>query len=228
MAINPGSGGPLLNIRGEVIGVNTMIATQSGGYQGIGFALPVNMAVKVYNQLTRTGRVAGPSVSPGRRAKEKPEVLKALGTTHGVIVDQVTPGGGRESRAQAGRHHFSFCERQAREGWRRPIARVADTPVGAASSASMSTAAVRRWTSTSLFAIVPRYLRTIRGSRVRSTETPEKEEGSEVKFGMTSEPAILRTRRGQNQEQRGVVVTRVQESSFAEEIGLREKDIIVG
>ena len=44
-AINPGnSGGPLLNIRGEVIGINTAIATGNGGYQGVGFALPVNTA----------------------------------------------------------------------------------------------------------------------------------------------------------------------------------------
>ena len=49
-AINPGnSGGPLLNIRGEVIGINTAIASRSGGYQGIGFALPINTAAKVYN-----------------------------------------------------------------------------------------------------------------------------------------------------------------------------------
>ena len=46
-AINPGnSGGPLLNIRGEVIGINTAIASRSGGYQGIGFALPVNTAAR--------------------------------------------------------------------------------------------------------------------------------------------------------------------------------------
>src|SRR5581483_1619946 len=57
-AINPGnSGGPLLNIRGEVIGMNTMIATRSGSYEGIGFALPSNMAVKVNNDIIREGRV---------------------------------------------------------------------------------------------------------------------------------------------------------------------------
>ena len=62
-AINPGnSGGPLLNIRGEVIGVNTMIATQSGGYQGIGFALPINMVARVYNDIIRTGRVTRGSI----------------------------------------------------------------------------------------------------------------------------------------------------------------------
>ena len=56
-AINPGnSGGPLLNISGEVIGINTAIATQSGGYQGVGFALPVNTAAAVYNSIIRSGK----------------------------------------------------------------------------------------------------------------------------------------------------------------------------
>src|SRR6266478_5120979 len=71
-AINPGnSGGPLVNIKGEVIGVNTMIATQSGGSQGIGFALPINTVVRVYNDVIRDGRVTrgsiGISWAPGTK-----------------------------------------------------------------------------------------------------------------------------------------------------------------
>ena len=73
-AINPGnSGGPLLNIKGEVIGVNTMIATQSGGSQGIGFALPINTVVRVYNDIIRDGRVTrgsiGISWAPGTKTR---------------------------------------------------------------------------------------------------------------------------------------------------------------
>lgn len=57
-AINPGnSGGPLLNLRGEVIGLNTAIASSSGGSEGIGFAIPINMAVKVADELIRYGRL---------------------------------------------------------------------------------------------------------------------------------------------------------------------------
>jgi serine protease Do len=78
-AINPGnSGGPLLNIRGEVTGVNTMIATQSGGSQGVGFALPINMAVRVYNDIIREGRVTRGSIGVTWN-KTKPETLKAMG-----------------------------------------------------------------------------------------------------------------------------------------------------
>ena len=80
-AINPGnSGGPLLNIRGEVVGVNTMIATQSGGYQGIGFALPMIMVARVYNDIIRTGRVSRGSIGVEWFPGDKPELFKALGT----------------------------------------------------------------------------------------------------------------------------------------------------
>ncbi|MGR3220179.1 MAG: Do family serine endopeptidase [Candidatus Anammoxibacter sp.] len=58
-AINPGnSGGPLINIKGEVIGINTAIFTKTGGYQGIGFAIPINMARVIMQSLIKTGRVA--------------------------------------------------------------------------------------------------------------------------------------------------------------------------
>jgi len=57
-AINPGnSGGPLVNLRGEVIGINTAISTQNGGYQGVGFAIPANLAKWVSKQLAEKGKV---------------------------------------------------------------------------------------------------------------------------------------------------------------------------
>jgi len=56
--INPGnSGGPLVNVRGEIIGINTAIATRSGGFQGIGFAIPSNQAQVIYKSLKETGKV---------------------------------------------------------------------------------------------------------------------------------------------------------------------------
>jgi len=58
-AINPGnSGGPLLNIHGEAIGINTAIFSRSGGYMGIGFAIPINMAKNIEQQLRKNGKVA--------------------------------------------------------------------------------------------------------------------------------------------------------------------------
>src|ERR1035438_10351256 len=74
-AINPGnSGGPLANIRGEVIGINTMIASRSGGYQGIGFAMPINTGVKVYNEIIKVGHMTRGSI--GITFREDPSIEK--------------------------------------------------------------------------------------------------------------------------------------------------------
>src|SRR5580698_817942 len=94
-AINPGnSGGPLLDMRGEVVGINTAIASRSGGYQGIGFALPINTAANVYNQIIKNGKVTRGSIgitfTPSDGARD---LLKANGVTQGVFVQTVVEGG---------------------------------------------------------------------------------------------------------------------------------------
>ncbi len=94
-AINPGnSGGPLLNIRGEVIGMNTMIATRGGSYEGIGFALPSNVAVKVYNDIIRQGRVVRGSIGVSwHDSASQSNTLMAFGLDHGVLIGTVAPSG---------------------------------------------------------------------------------------------------------------------------------------
>jgi hypothetical protein len=98
-AINPGnSGGPLLNIKGEVVGINTMIASRSGGYQGIGFALPINTAVKVYNQIIKTGHVTRGSIGIQftNDDERNRRLVQGYGASSGIFVQQVTPGGPAE------------------------------------------------------------------------------------------------------------------------------------
>ncbi|HMC29589.1 MAG TPA: Do family serine endopeptidase [Candidatus Angelobacter sp.] len=92
-AINPGnSGGPLVNMNGEVIGINTAIYTQSFGYQGVGFAMPSNVARDVYDQLT-TGdhRVARGSIGVEFSAVPSPAVLRVYGVKNGVPITNVRP-----------------------------------------------------------------------------------------------------------------------------------------
>lgn len=93
-AINPGnSGGALLNLKGELVGINTAIFSRSGGYQGIGFAIPANMARKVYEDLMRDGEVTrgwlGVSIQP-----LDPVLAEALAVTarRGALVSGVIAG----------------------------------------------------------------------------------------------------------------------------------------
>jgi serine protease Do len=94
-AINPGnSGGPLLNLEGEVIGANAAIVSQSGGFEGIGFAIPANMALHVAKELIAHGKVVrgwlGVSVQT-----LTPDLAKALGLegTKGALVADVVKDG---------------------------------------------------------------------------------------------------------------------------------------
>jgi serine protease Do len=93
-AINPGnSGGPLLNMNGDVIGVNTAIFTQSGGYQGLGFALPSNTVVQVYNDLiSPSHKVTRGSIGIEFRQDLSGAVNRVYGFKNGVLVNSVRPG----------------------------------------------------------------------------------------------------------------------------------------
>ena len=102
-AINPGnSGGPLLNWHGEVIGINTLIASSVGQSAGIGFAIPVNTAKAVLNDLMTLGRVRRPALGV-RTIPITPELADQLGLAadSGLLIVQVVPGGAAE---RAGLH----------------------------------------------------------------------------------------------------------------------------
>src|SRR5579863_3423279 len=93
-AINPGnSGGPLVNMAGEVIGINTAILTDTNAYAGVGFALPSNTVVTVYNQLIGPEhRVSRGSIGIEFAAQENPAIARVYGVNHGVTISNVVAG----------------------------------------------------------------------------------------------------------------------------------------
>ncbi len=92
-AINPGnSGGPLLNSSGEVIGINTVIYTHSGGYEGIGFAIPINRAKEIAAQLITSGRVARPWLGITQISISELSGYLDFGVDNGVLIVQIVPG----------------------------------------------------------------------------------------------------------------------------------------
>ena len=98
VAINPGnSGGPLINLRGEVVGINSQILSRSGGFMGISFAIPMDEATRVADQLRAGGRVVRGriGVQIGEVTKDVAESL-GLGRAAGALVRSVEPGGPAE------------------------------------------------------------------------------------------------------------------------------------
>jgi len=228
-AINPGnSGGPLINIRGEVVGINTMIASRSGGYQGIGFAMPINTGVKVYNQIIRTGHVTRGSV--GIRFREYPNnesLLKVYGAEHGgVFVDSVEPDGPADKAGLKAQDVVVSINGKAISKGQDLIDIVADSPIGADTKVGIirdkkpMTLNVTVGDRTKIFA------KEYGGAPQVAPENPGNP--TAVKFGMSVQSLRPADRQNLNfKGNGGVLVASVEPGSFADDIGLQKNDIIV-
>jgi serine protease Do len=228
-AINPGnSGGPLLNIRGEVIGVNTMIATQSGGYQGIGFALPVNMAVKVYNEIIREGRVTRGSIGIRWDQTQKPELLKALGVDHGVFVSEVIKGKPAEKAGMKEEDIILALNGKDVKDGDDLVNRIADLPIGSSANFLVDRGGKRL----DLKITIGDRADVLKDEPAFATRTPEEpgtpDAASSAKFGISIRPLNETEKEAVTALAKdGVKVTRVEPGSFADDIGVADGDIIV-
>jgi serine protease Do len=226
-AINPGnSGGPLLNLRGEVIGINTMIASRTGGNQGIGFAMPINTAVKVYNQIIKTGHVTRGSIGIKFSGDNNTDLLKAYGAKYGVFVESVAPNGPAEKAGVRAEDVITTVNGKSIKKGQDLIDEVAETPVGN----SVSIALLRDGKPQTVSVTVGDRAKVFPEELGKSLEPKDSggPENTSAKFGISIQAITpgLKQNLGFTGSG-GVLVNSVESGSFAEDIGLRKNDVIL-
>ena len=218
-SINPGnSGGPLINTRGQAIGIATAIFSRTGGSIGIGFAIPVNVAKPVVTQLADTGHVVrgwlGVAIQP-----VNPELAKSfhLAGPEGALVSSVVDGSpAGKAGLKPGDVIVEYDGRKIAGAGELPSA-VAETPVGRA----VPLAVVRDGTRVTLTVTVGKL-----AENEQAAETP----GDQAKpsLGLALEPLTPELASQLRMDStRGVVVRAVQNDSPAANAGLRVGDVIV-
>lgn len=214
-SINPGnSGGPLLNAKGEVVGINSAIYTGTGGSIGIGFAIPINMAKDLLPQLKK-GKVVRGWLGVMIQ-KITPELKEKLGLKDdkGALVADVTPGGPAEkSGIKRGDVIISFDGKEIKEMSALPYI-VASTPI----DKTVMVELIRQGKQMQIEVKI--------GELKEEAQSAVGEEESNL--GMTLEeinPDLVQ--KFDLSEERGLVVVEVDKNTPAEEAGIRQGDILV-
>lgn len=213
-----------------MIGINTAIASNSGRYQGVGFAMPMNTAVGVYNQIVQGGRVTRGSIGISLNRSDDPEVLRAYGVEEGVIVAGVQAAGPADRAGiQVDDVILEIAGKKVSSG-SALIDQVSSLPVGSEVPFTILREG-KRLTRKVLIGDRAQMF----GDRGRSgmPTAPNEEQGP------TSAPADLnlgisiqnvtpeRLKEWSFPEERGVAISRVEAGSLGEAIGLRADDVIV-
>ena len=217
-AINPGnSGGPLLNMAGEVIGVNTAIFTQSGTYAGVGFAMPSNTVVGVYNQLVSPEhKVTRGSIGVTFQSNLPSAVGRVYGFKSGVLINSVTPGFAADKAGlKPGDIITTVDGRSIKDGddlvtdisARKPGTTV---KIGYLRNGEQHEAMVTIGDRSKMIAAVSN------NQDEESNPNPEAPDASQSKLGLT----VAEIPQGAPSGLHGVVIQAIKPGSFADEIGL--------
>jgi serine protease Do len=230
-AINPGnSGGPLVNMAGEVIGINTAIVSETNSFAGLGFALPSNAALKVYNQLTKDGKVTRGSIGIVMESRRDQVTLDAYGLKGPeiVIVGSVVPGSPAEKGGLQKRDVITEVDGRKISTSADLQDYIVDRPVGSTirlgllRDGKLQSASVIIGDRAALFNDTPVAESANRPSRGGAAA------GTSAHIGITVETLTAQVRRqlGVQPSQSGVVITDVQPESVAAAAGLRESMVV--
>ena len=223
-AINPGnSGGAMVNTHGELVGINTAIFTQSGGYMGIGFAVPSNMSKTIMESLVKGGKVVrgwlGVSIQ-----EVSPQLAKEFGLKDpkGALVSDVLPNSPAEKAGFKRGDVIVQYNGQTIENSTQLRNLVAKTGVGTKAKVVV----VRDKKEKTLDQTIEEQP----SDMARNENTEKSEEGSSTALTgievRNLTPEIAR-QLGLNRSDKGVVITRIEPGSVAEEMGLQRGDLIV-
>ena len=226
VAINPGnSGGPLINLRGEVVGINSQIYSRSGGYMGISFAIPIDEANRVADQLKAGGRVVRGriGVQIGEVTKDVAESL-GLAKAAGALVRSVEPGSPAEKAGLEAGDIVTRFDGKAVEKWNDLPRLVGNTKPGTKSTLQVW----RRGTTRDLGVTVAELEPETKPAAARSGKAEPKAPAAGVAasvLGLTVSDLSAEQRR-EARVKAGVLVEAV--DGPAARAGLREGDLILG
>ncbi|HTQ54837.1 MAG TPA: Do family serine endopeptidase [Bryobacteraceae bacterium] len=222
-AINRGnSGGPLLNLDGQVIGINTMIASGSGNFEGVGFALPSNLAVSSYNQIIKHGKVSRGAIGVQFARESNAALLKAYGASTGVFVQQVTPGGPAANAGVRASDVITGVNSESITDGQQLVNIIASTAPGA----TVQMHILRDGKAMTLPVKIGDRDAIVNNDNGGSSEQPQGE-ATTPRLGVSLENLTPADRQQMGLTTGSVVIGSVQPGSFAEDIGLAKGDVIL-
>ncbi len=225
-AINPGnSGGPLVNMEGQVIGINTAILTDTNAYAGVGFALPSNTVVQVYNQLIGPEhRVSRGSIGVQFNAQAVPAIARVYGVNSGVTIADVVAGSPADQAGlKVGDTITAVDGREVKNG-DDLVADIANRKPGSKAKLTF----IRGGKKQDATVTIADRAKLFASRLGEDEENSDAEKPKESKFGVTVRaltPEIAD--RLDVPAGKGVIVQDVKPGSFAEDIGLNRGDVVL-
>ena len=223
-AINPGnSGGALVNLEGELVGINTAIYSRSGGYQGIGFAIPVDLVRNVLSQLIEYGEVRRGllGISIGNVNAITAEAL-GMETTQGILVQSVVPNSGAEKAGLESGDVIVAVDGGLVRNTTELKSRIGATPPGTTVEVAFFRDGEKQTAKVTLGQVTEETLASGRGRRRDS----EEESSSALGLRLRDLTAEFAQRFGYDEAEGGVLVAEVRQGSEAARRGLRSGDLI--